>query len=72
MPVTTSIPPSDQAFQASPAMTPLLSEGMNVWVFSLGGKTVKVEASSDLSTDLWKKLEAYIQVLKPLEEGNSA
>ena len=43
-------------------------EGMNAWVFSLKGKTVKVESSDELSDELWKKLNAYIQVLKPFEE----
>ena len=53
----------------SPA-TPLTpEEGMSAWVFSLKGKTVRVETSNDLSLELWKKLNSYVQVLKPLEEG---
>lgn len=67
MPATTSSPPSDREIQPS-TPPPRPPEGMNVWVSSLEGKTVKVEASNDLSPDLWKKLEAYIQVLKPFEE----
>jgi hypothetical protein len=53
----------------SPAgfLTP--DEGMNAWVFSLKGKTVKVETSNDLSPELWKKLNSYVQVLRPFEEG---
>jgi hypothetical protein len=47
---------------------PTPEEGMNAWVFSLNGKTVRVETSSDLTPDLWKKLNSYIQVLKPFEE----
>jgi hypothetical protein len=41
--------------------------GMNAWVFSLKGKTVRVETSDELSPELWQKLDAYIKVLKPFE-----
>jgi hypothetical protein len=57
--------------EAHPPSTPRAAEGMNVWVFSLGGQTVKVEASNELSPDLWNKLSAYIQVLKPFEGGKT-
>lgn len=63
--------PSEPPPPTHPATRPLVSEGMNAWVFSLGGKTVKVETSDDLSPELWKKLDAYIQVLKPFEETKS-
>jgi hypothetical protein len=53
-----------------PSMEP--REGMNAWVFSLKGKTVKVETSDELSPDLWKKLDAYVKVLKPFEGENNS
>lgn len=40
--------------------------GMNVWVFSLEGESVRVETSNELSLPLWQKLNSYIQVLKPV------
>jgi hypothetical protein len=55
----------------TPPLAPSPPTGMNAWIFSLGGKTVKVETSDDLSPELWKKLDAYIKVLKPFEEGKS-
>lgn len=75
MPATPSSPKADERIEPFPS--PQLPEGMNVWLSSLDGKRVKVEASNDLTLDLWKKLEAYIQVLKPFEgrkneEGHSA
>lgn len=42
----------------------------NVWVSAHDGKTVRVESSDSLTPELWRKLSAYIQVLKPFEEGN--
>jgi len=69
MPASTSSQPADRENEL-PHPSPRPPEGMNVWVSSLGGKTVRVEASNDLSPDLWKKLEAYIRVLKPFEEGH--
>ena len=70
MPASTSSQPSVSKPEPS-SPSPSLPIGMNAWVFSLGGKTVKVETSDDLSPELWKKLDAYIQVLKPFEEGKS-
>lgn len=66
-PEATELPSPSSGAQPSITAAP----GMNAWVFSLGGKTVKVESSDDLSPELWKKLDAYIQVLKPFEEGKS-
>lgn len=57
--------PTDLAEPAPAPTTAPPRVGMNAWVFSLGGKTVRVETSDDLSPELWKKLDAYIQVLKP-------
>lgn len=68
MPATVS---SQSAGKETGTPPPSLPSGMNAWVFSLGGKTVRVETSDDLSQELWKKLDAYIQVLKPFEEGKS-
>ena len=42
-----------------------LAPGVNTWVFSLGGETVRVETSDNLSWPLWQKLNSYVQVLKP-------
>jgi hypothetical protein len=69
MPAASSSQSSDK--ERVPPPSPLPSSGMNAWVFSLGGKTVKVESSDDLSPELWRKLDAYIQVLKPFEEEKS-
>lgn len=68
----TSSPPADRETASPIPPSPPLPSGMNAWVFSLGGKTVKVETSDDLSPELWKKLDAYIQVLKPFEEESKA
>ena len=66
MPATPSSSPADEPIDPLPSIR--LPEGMNVWLSALDGKVVKVEASNDLTLGLWKKLEAYIQVLKPFEE----
>ncbi|MCL2649117.1 MAG: hypothetical protein FWD61_19310 [Phycisphaerales bacterium] len=42
---------------------------VNVWVFGPPGASVRVETSHTLTMDVWKKLEKYIQVLKPMEES---
>lgn len=39
---------------------------MNVWSFSHGGKFVRLETPIDLDKDLWQKLNAYVQLLKPI------
>jgi hypothetical protein len=70
VPASASSSPADRENEAPPPPPPIPS-GMNAWVFSLRGKTVKVETSDDLSPELWKKLDAYIQVLKPFQEGKS-
>src|SRR6266480_412382 len=56
MPASTSSQPSVSKPEPS-SPRPSLPIGMNAWVFSLGGKTVKVETSDDLSPELWKKLD---------------
>ena len=45
------------------------SDDINVWVFGPPGASVRVETSHSLTMDVWKKLEKYIQVLKPTEES---
>lgn len=37
----------------------------NVWHFRLGDGTVKLETSRELSVELWRKLNQYVEVLKP-------
>ncbi len=44
------------------------SHGTNVWVYSLSGKTVRLETPQDCPIQLWEKLNQYVQVVKPDEE----
>ncbi|MDB5358137.1 MAG: hypothetical protein JWN24_4590 [Phycisphaerales bacterium] len=41
---------------------------MDVWSFSIGAQSVRVETSKELSSALWDKLSRYINVLKPENE----
>ncbi|MEN3369641.1 MAG: hypothetical protein V7609_1784 [Verrucomicrobiota bacterium] len=59
-----SAPPNVTIAASSPRMTP----DTNIWVFSLGGQSVRVETSNNLSIGLWRKLKGYVEVLKPNEE----
>jgi hypothetical protein len=40
----------------------------NVWDFSFGGKTVRLVTPTELDKSLWEKLNAYVQLLKPMGE----
>jgi hypothetical protein len=47
-----------------------LPAGENVWVFKgKGGGVVRLETPSELSLELWDKLNRYVQVLKPEKES---
>ena len=47
------------------------SAGANVWHFSYKGKSVRLETPAELDKPLWEKLNAYVQLLQPNEEGNT-
>lgn len=40
----------------------------NVWVFSHGESIIKLQTSTSLSIEAWRKLEQYVNVLKPEEK----
>ena len=40
----------------------------NVWNFSFKGKAVRLSTPSELDSPLWEKLNAYVQLLKPVNE----
>jgi hypothetical protein len=67
--IQSSAPPTLLPAGMPSAASQAPEEGMDAWVFSLNGKTVRVETSNDLTPELWKKLNSYIQVLKPFEEA---
>src|SRR5262249_1728253 len=53
--------PSPQTVQFVPNV-----QGANVWVYrDAAGATVKLETPSTLTTALWDRLKAYIEILKP-------
>jgi hypothetical protein len=41
------------------------SEGVIIWTYPCGGKTLRIETPEDLTIDVWNKLNRYLQVLKP-------
>lgn len=41
---------------------------VDTWIFTLDGKMLKVETPSDLSMELWRKLDQYVNLLKPEPE----
>jgi len=41
---------------------------LNTWSFRLGEGLVRVQTSHELTPALWRKLNAYVQVLKPSED----
>ena len=43
------------------------ADDINVWVYGPKGSGVRVETSAKLTMQVWRKLEQYIQVLKPAE-----
>jgi hypothetical protein len=43
---------------------------LNTWTFRLGGGTVRLQTSHDLSLALWEKLNQYVQVLRPNDLDN--
>lgn len=44
---------------------------LNSWSFRLGDGVVRVQTSHELTPALWKKLNAYVQVLKPSDEDDA-
>jgi hypothetical protein len=69
---TPNTPPSNHLI--SPVITSIstpsvVKEDLNVWIFSHKEKTLKLETPKDLSTSMWDKLNAYVQLLKPTDEG---
>jgi hypothetical protein len=64
--------PVKEDVQRSPKVearpTVLIGEGSdnNIWNFSHGGKTVRLETPIGLDKDLWEKLNQYVQLLKPM------
>jgi hypothetical protein len=63
-------PPQSIPFPDSDVSQKIPQKGVNAWVFSLKGQTVRVETSDELSLKLWEKLDSYIKVLKPSEEDS--
>lgn len=43
----------------------------NVWSFSYQGMGVRLETPADISNSLWEKLNAYVQLLKPIQENET-
>jgi len=46
-----------------------ISDDVDVWSFRLGGNSVRLETSRELSFAAWRKLHQYVQILKPEEDG---
>jgi hypothetical protein len=45
-------------------------DGNTVWVFrNKNGGQIRLETPEDMSKDLWDKLNAYVQILKPSQDG---
>lgn len=42
-------------------------EGLNAWSYSHKGQKIKVQTPEILTKELWEKLNAYVQILKPGE-----
>jgi hypothetical protein len=41
--------------------------GINIWSYSSKGNQIKVQTPEVISKELWEKLNAYVQILKPSE-----
>ena len=68
-PPTSSNTQETGGFQSSPVTdSPPQNGGVNAWKYSYEGQTVRVETTGEISPQLWRKLNAYVQVLKPMEE----
>lgn len=59
----------DESRKRAPLVFSKFGDDLNVWAFKLGGGTVRLETSDNLPLELWKKLDQYVQVLKPSESG---
>jgi hypothetical protein len=42
--------------------------GRSQWVFPFGGTYIRLETPEKMTKELWDKLQAYVQILKPAEE----
>ena len=59
---------AEQTASSAPYQEPGATKGVDVWVYSHKGQTVRLETSHELSPLLWQKLNQYLTVLKPTEE----
>jgi hypothetical protein len=47
-------------------------DDIDVWTFSIGSDSVRVETSSELSMAAWTKLEKYVKILRPDGDGDNS
>jgi hypothetical protein len=68
-PVKTADPKKPDPFDVPVGMvaTDPAPPGANVWSFSSKGNQIKVQTPEVISKELWDKLNAYVQILKPSE-----
>lgn len=43
--------------------------GYSQWVFPFGGTYIRLETPEKMTKELWDKLDAYVQILKPVDES---
>ncbi|MGA3169402.1 MAG: hypothetical protein ABSE62_00155 [Chthoniobacteraceae bacterium] len=46
------------------------SPGHTVWTYPVGPGYIRVEVPEDITPEIWKKLNAYVQILKPFDNGS--
>jgi len=56
---------SSSSSDARALLVPSPSDNSNLWNYSFGGMTVRVETPKDLKLGLWEKLNGYVQLLRP-------
>jgi hypothetical protein len=45
------------------------SPGMNTWIFTEGGGTLKLETPDPLPKALWQRLQKYVEAIEPVKSG---
>jgi len=58
--------------QVAPPKTDNPRNGSTVWVFQYKGRQLKVETPEVMPKELWEKLNAYVQILKPSQDEKTS
>jgi len=67
-PSTATVPGAEQVARTARKIEPS-SPRHSQWVFPFGGTYIRLETPEKMTKELWDKLNAYVQILKPAEES---